>query len=171
MKPRFRFAFPPRGSSAWLPALLVPVLAGIAVLQLALPNAVALPPGGSVAGVGGGRAIPDPARVLPPVSLIARSPFTPVAGGNSNGAASDPLGGAVIAGTVQVGRARVAMVMEPSGHIRQVPPGGSIGGWRLVGLTASGARLSRGGNQLEVAFGARATPPQNHDNSNQEEEQ
>ena len=68
MKLPLHIALPPRGSPARLPFLAVPVLAGLAAVQLASPERIDLPSGGSVARMGL-VALPDaPPAVIAPLS-------------------------------------------------------------------------------------------------------
>lgn len=149
---------PPRDSRARLPVGLTLVLAALAAGQLALPHAVSLPPGGTVAMLATGHAPPPPARIGVPAILAVRPLFAPVVQAAAN-APIDPLGGAVIAGSVSRGGATFALVQMPGGVIRTVAPGAVIAGWRLVALTPAGAQLVRAGNSLFVAYGAHAVAP------------
>lgn len=137
--------------------MLAGVLALTLASQLLLPDAVALPPAGPI---GAGALLPrvaDPAPRGVPGAVLARPIFAPSgapAGGGTDGetvAAADPLGGATIAGFIGVGRARAAIVSQ-DGRVRRVGIGGTIAGWRLVGLTAEGAVLARGGERLRRGF-------------------
>ncbi len=160
LKHRFPIALPPSGSRARLPALIVPVLAAAALLQVMLPYADDLPAGGTPARPKRIAPPPQSPRVTVPAVLLARSLFTPVSGQATAAAApTDVLGGATIAGTVQRGRRVVAVVQERTGKIRYVGPGGTIAGWRISGLTARGARLTRGNEQFNAAYGAIAAGP------------
>lgn len=160
LKLRSPIALPPSGSSARLPALLLPVLAAAALLQLVLPYGDELPPAGVPAR--GKQVAPPPEvpRVLVPAALADRSVFSPVAAAAGDAPVpTDVLGGAVIAGTIRHGRQLYAVVQERGGRIRQVAPGGTVAGWRISALTPTGARLSRGSEQFTVAYGAIPTGP------------
>jgi hypothetical protein len=158
LKPRSAFILPPRGSRARLPYLVVPVLAAMAVVQLALPERIALPPGGTVARIAIS-ALPDPpAAVLAPPLLASRDLFAPPAKSD----VSDPLDGAVIAGVVQKGRLRLAVVQQASGQVRYIGIGGAIAGWRLAALDQAAARLTHGpGQSMLVTYGLHASLPKN----------
>ena len=151
---------PLRGSGTRMPLLLVPVLAGMAVLQVASPQRIDLPPGGPVARVGVA-ALPDapPTVIVPPV-LAARDLFAPSAKAGGATGPADPLNGAVIAGVVQQGPRRVGIVQQTGGKLRYVAVGGAIAGWRLAALNPAEARLTRGpGQNLLVPYGTHAAPP------------
>ncbi len=147
---------PPSGSSARLPALLVPVLLSAAVVQVMLPYADPLPVGGDAPRQTRLAPPPQVPLVLVPAALAVRGLFTPATGPGTAAAPSDVLGGAVIAGTVQRGRGRLAVVQERNGRVRYVAAGGMIAGWRIIGLAANGVRLSRGTEQITAAYGAPA---------------
>jgi len=160
LKHRFPFALPPSGSSARLPALLLPVLAAAALLQLLLPYGEELPAAGVPARQKHIAAPPEVPRVMVPAALQGRGLFSPAAAPAAGVAApTDVLGGAVIAGTVMHGRRLYAVVQERGGRIRHVAPGGMVAGWRIAGLTPSGARLQRGQEQFNAAYGAIPTGP------------
>jgi hypothetical protein len=145
---------PPPGSRARLPFLLVPVLTGMAVLQLAFPERIELPPGGSVARID----LAAQPMVTVPAQLATRDLFTPPAKTDRPDGPSDPLDGAVIAGVVQKGRLRLGIVHLASGAVRYVAVGGAVAGWRLASLDQAQARLTRGhGQHLRVAYGAHPT--------------
>ncbi len=163
MKPLFPFAWPRRGSPARLPAMLVPVLGALALVQFALPQddaplarsavaRLALPP------------VPQspPLLALPP-ALAQRALFASgtAAGakGGATGPAADPLGGIRLAGTVRVGQTMRALVQWPDGRISYAGVGSRLGTWNLVALTASTARLSGPSGSLTVTFGSRTPPP------------
>ena len=160
LKYRFPIALPPSGSSARLPALILPVLAAAALLQLLLPNAEDLPAGGVPSRQKHIAPPPQALRVAVPAVLEARSLFSPTAAPAAGAAApTDVLDGAVMAGTVMRGRRLYAVVQERTGRIRYVAPGGTVAGWRISGLTPGGARLTRGYEQFNAAYGAVAAGP------------
>ncbi len=150
---------PPRGSRARLPFLLVPMLAGMAVVQMALPERIDLPAGGAVTQIGA-VAVPDaPPMVIAPPLLAGRDLFAPPAIRGGPDSAGDPLGGAVIAGVIQKGRLRLGVVQQANGHLRYVAVGGDVAGWRLAALDQGEARLTHGpGQNLLVAYGMHASP-------------
>lgn len=161
-----RYLLPPprRADRTILPAALAALLVAMVAAQMTLTGDVELPEAGAVGGVGAGAPIARPVRVAVPPVLTARSVFAPdtVAALDSGGeggivAPPDPLGGAVIAGTVQVGRARYAVVQSPGGGSARVPLGGRINGWRLIGFADGGVRLRRGGEAMTAMFGGRAS--------------
>lgn len=156
---RFRLVPPSRADRTLLPAALVAVLAFAALVQLVATDAVDLP---SVGPIGVGAPLPpvrepDPRGV--PGAILSRAIFAPhraaatSGDGGGDSAPADPLGGATILGSVGVGRARYAMVQQ-DGAIRRVGIGGTIAGWRLVGLGQEGALLVRGRERLRRSFGA-----------------
>ncbi len=152
---------PARGSRARLPFLLIPVLAGMAVMQLAWPERIDLPPGGAVARVGV-LALPDaPPVVIAPLPA-SRDLFAPPARRGISNAAGDPLDGAVIAGVMQQGLLRLGIVRQANGQVRYVGVGGAVGGWRLAALDQAAARLTDGpGQSLLVPYGMHASPLKN----------
>ena len=165
---------PPRGSPVRLPLLLAALLIVLIVVQLAeqvlAPASADLPNVAMVARFGAGAPPVEPAPVFVPAALSAQPLFSPVstAAPGSAGAPPppDPLGGAVIAGVVQRGTVRLALVQGPGTKLRYVAPGGRIAGWRLVTLGPGEARLSRGHDHLDLAYGAHAVlaaPPQSAD--------
>ena len=160
LKPRFLITLPPRDSAARLPALLVPLLVGMAALQLALPGGITLPADGAAARLGNTVAQTDPPLVSAP-AILARNPlFSPSGASMAATAPPDPLNGAIIAGVMQRGRVRVAVVQLGNGRIAYLGLGGLVSGWRLVALNPGGARLAKGPREhLEVAYGAHATSP------------
>ena len=175
MKPRLRIILPPprgswpppRGSRARLPFLLVPVLAAMAVVQMASPEHIALPPAGTVARIALAPLPGAPPVVIAPPLLASRNMFAaPVKRGGPD-SANDPLDGAIIAGVVQQGRLRVGVVQQASGpggpgKVRYVGIGGTIAGWRLAALDQSQARLTHGPAQsLIVTYGLHPLPPGN----------
>lgn len=162
-----RYLLPPprRADRTILPAALAALLVVMVAAQMTLTGDVDLPEAGAVGGVGAGAPIARPPRVAIPPVLGARSVFAPdgvasLADGGEGAVAAppDPLGGAVIAGTVRVGRARYAIVQAPGGASARVPLGGRINGWRLIGFAEGGVRLLRGGERMTAMFGGRATP-------------
>lgn len=161
LTPRFPFSLPPRGSPARFPALLAPLLGLLAVVQVLLPARVDLPPAGAPARLAL-PALPDaPGTVGVPPALAGRALFAPSGtGGADSGAAPDPLGGTMIAGTLRRGGALVAVVQTPDGRVRYVPRGGAVAEWRIVGLDQGAARLGRAsGETLTVPYGSRAVAP------------
>jgi hypothetical protein len=144
----------------------VPLLAVLALVQLALPVAEPAPPPGRVA------RLPAPPMPRPPALLdvppvLARRPlFAPPGSaqaqdaGATPDAAPDPLGGARIAGMVRLGPTLRAVVQRPDGTIAYVGIGGKVGAWRLAALTDQAARLiGPGGATLAFPFGARTALP------------
>lgn len=180
MKRSFRSALPAlpsRADGTLLPALLAAVLAVAALLQFALTDGVALPPTGPV-GVGAPVSpVADPVPRGIPGAVLARPLFAPSAtsGGGGGGAAdaapADPLGGAQIAGSIGVGRTRVAIVTLPGGRLRRVGIGGVIAGWRLVALTDEGAVLARGRERLRRGFASGDLPAAQTTQSDDSEDQ
>lgn len=156
-----RFRFVPRlpDSDTRLPLALAVVLTVAAVAQLADTGEVELPPAGALGG--GARRVVEqggvpttPAAALGPRQLFA--PTRAAASATDGAVAADPLGGTRIAGSVTIGRRSYAIAIRPGQPPRRVPVGGAVGGWRLVALQPGAAVLRRGGERLEVPFGAQA---------------
>ncbi len=162
---RLPFALPPRGSPARLPFLLVPVLTLAAVVQLAAPERVDLPPGGLPARIGQTTAPVPPGPVPVPPAITARDPFLPISNKPPPPKPPpppppDPLRDAVIAGVVEQGGKRLGVVQYPNGAVGSIAVGGQLAGWRLDALTAADAHLSRGRHRkLVVAYGMHPSPP------------
>lgn len=157
MKSRFRFAPPARADGTLLPAALVAVLGAMALVQFVLTDPVDLPATGPIGGGGAQAALSDPGSRGVPPAFASRALFTPAAlpgaGGAAAQAAADPLGGAAILGLVGVGRARY-LVVQVAGSTRRVAIGGSVAGWRVIGVSDSAALLARGRERLTRPFGA-----------------
>lgn len=150
-----------RDTPARLPLVLAIVLAialaGQLVLATLFPATADLAAPAPAARLGAGPLPADPPPVTVPASLSGGSLFAPIPGvsGAAAGAAPpDPLGGMVIAGVVQRGRARLALVSGPGGTLRYVAPGGAIAGWRIAALGPHSALLTRGKDHLDLAYGA-----------------
>lgn len=163
-----RFRFVPRlpDSETRLPLALAVVLTVAAVAQLADTGAVELPSAGALGG--GARRVVEqggvpttPAAALGPRQLFAPTRTAASAGAVEGAVAADPLGGVRIAGSVTIGRRSYAIAVRPGQPPRRVPVGGVVGEWRLVALQPGAAVLRRGGERLEVPFGAQAAvaPP------------
>lgn len=156
-----------------LPAALVAALAVMAVAQLAITEPVELPPVGPI-GVGAPLALlndPQPRGV--PGLIASRPIFAPPAtanAGSDDGEAAviDPLGGAAIVGTVGVGRLRYAVV-QLGRATRRVSIGGTISGWRLIGLGDDAALLARGAERLRRPYGAGTGGTENKSGSSADE--
>ncbi|MDT0508403.1 hypothetical protein [Novosphingobium sp. MMS21-SN21R] len=150
---------PRREDGSLLPALLALLLAALLVVQFMIVTPVELPE----PALGAGRNTVAQALVagnaIAPKLIVENDVFSPLrsAGGSPDGASAGPLGGAVVAGSVSVGGRAYAMVIVPGGRISRLAPGGSINGWRLLGLTTGGARFGRGSERLDVAYGGQAT--------------
>lgn len=145
--------------AARFPAALALGLLALAAAQLALPSHIDLPPAASVARVSVGPLSVDPAPVFIPGTLVGGWLFSPVAAGSGGTAASDPLGGVTIAGVVQKGPLRLALVIGPGTTMHYVATGGLVAGWRLVSLGQNGALLRRGADHIDLAYGAHPVPP------------
>jgi hypothetical protein len=137
------------------------VLAAAAVVQLLLPYGEELPTSGVPLRQKQVAPPPEVPRVVIPPALAGRSVFSPGAAVSADGAAAptDVLGGAVIAGTVMHGRQLYAVVLERGDHLRHVALGGAVAGWRISALTPTGARLTRGSEQFNAAYGTIPTGP------------
>lgn len=141
-----------------LPALLALLLAVLLVVQFLIVAPVDLPE----AAIGVGRNAPSLSIVAQNAvadrAIAENDVFSPLrsAGGGADAVASGPLGGVVLAGSVAVGGRSYAMVIAPGGKVSRLAPGGSINGWRLLNLGASGARFGRGSERLDLPFGGSA---------------
>jgi hypothetical protein len=134
----------------------------MAVVQLAWPERIALPPGGTIARIELAPLPAAPPPVIVPPLLARRDLFAPPAKRGGPDSATDPLDGAVIAGVVQRGRLRLGVVQQAGGRVRYVAVGGAIAGWRLAALDQAGARLTHGpGQNLLVTYGLHASLPKN----------
>ncbi len=159
MKSRFRFASPSRADGTLLPAALVAVLGAMALVQLVLTDPVDLPATGPIGGGGAQAALADPGSRGVPAAFASRALFSPAALPGAAGAAqaaADPLGGAAILGLVGIGRARY-LVVQQGGASRRVAIGGSVAGWRVIGVSDSAALLARGRQRLTRPFGPSGT--------------
>ena len=156
MKSRFRFAPPARADGTLLPAALVAVLGAMALVQLVLTDPVDLPDAGAIGGGGAQAALADPGSRGVPPAFASRALFSPAAMPRAAGAAAaapDPLGGVAILGLVGVGRVRY-LVVQQNGATRRVAIGGTVAGWRVIGVSDSAALLARGRERLTRSFGA-----------------
>jgi hypothetical protein len=158
LKSRFRFAPPARADGTLLPAALVALLGTMALVQLVLTDPVDLPATGPIGGGGAQAALADPGSRGVPPAFAERALFSPTALPGAAGAAgaaqaADPLGGAAILGLVGVGRARY-LVVQVAGSTRRVAIGGTVAGWRVIGVSDSAALLARGRERLTRPFGA-----------------
>ncbi len=162
-----------------LPAALLTLLVGAAVLQLVLARDASLPQEGV------GRVAPALAeaairhRDAPPV-ILARPLFSPTRSMEArpivvgDEAAVGPLEGAVPVGMIARGRTARLFLRLPDGSIRVLSMGGSYMGWRLAGLSATGAAFVRGGEKRVIDYGSAAPAPasggENTDDEETEEE-
>jgi hypothetical protein len=172
LKLRSPIAAPRRGNGTLLPASLVALLAAMLMLQLLLTSNVELPPAGPVGGGGAHLRSPHVALVAVPAAIATRSIFAPRhAGGPA--APSAVLGGAVVAGTVRIGGRAYAVVQTNGCRTVNLPVGGMLGEWRLAALSSTGAWFVRGGERIEVGYGALPQPQAsgNADNEQEAEEQ
>lgn len=153
---------PPRAEDGTLlPAALLALLVGGVVLQLVLARDAELPPEGV------GRVAPALADIeisqnaaLP--VILARPLFSPTRSLAArplvlgDGAAIGPLEGAVPVGMIARGRAARLFLRLPDGSVRVMVPGSSYLGWRLIGLSDSGARFARGHEKIAIRYGTAA---------------
>ena len=158
MKLPFRSALPPLDSAARLPLLLAALLAAAFVVQLVAVDDVDLPPAGAIGGGrGAGDRPPEMVSATGGASIVARSMFAPNRA--ADGAAASPLGGMMVAGSVQIGRAAFVVVQGPGNRTSTIGIGGSVGTWRLRAIRANEALLVRGEERITVPFGAREAIP------------
>lgn len=171
MKSPFHFAPPNRADATLLPAALAALLGGMAVVQLALTDPVDLPATGPIGGGGMQAALADPGSRGVPPALAGRALFSPAAlpGAAGAQASADPLGAAAILGVVGVGRARY-LIVEQGGATRRVAVGGSIAGWRVIGVSENAALLAHGRERLTRPFGAGGAAGNSQPESSEESE-
>lgn len=127
-------------------------------VQLALTGDIALPVPGWT---GGGARAPMPAIAegfVPPI--LRGSPiFSPERTARANEAATSPLGGAAVAGSISIRGRGFAVMQLPGGRIVHLPVGGSYAGMRLTALGPDNALFLAGGKRIAVPFGTTMTPP------------
>ncbi len=153
---------PPRvENGTLLPAILVALLAGAAALQLVFARDVSRPDEGV------GRVAPALADVTihhrdaPPV-ILARPLFSPTRSlaarplNVGDTAVSGPLEGAVPVGMIARGRSARLFLRLPDGTVRWLGVGASYLGWRLTGLSTTGATFMRGAEKIAVNYGSAA---------------
>lgn len=171
MNSQFRFAPPARADGTVLPAALAALLGAMALAQLAWTDPVELPEAGPIGGGTPALAVADPGSRGVPPALGSRALFSPAAtpGSGQAQAAADPLGGAAVLGAVGVGRTRY-LVVQQNGAARRVAIGGSVAGWRVIGVSDSAALLARGRERLTRPFGA-GTPASGPEAETSEEDQ
>lgn len=163
---RYRFVPPSRADGTLAPAAFVAALAMMALAQFLLTDAVELPAVGPVGAGAPVAPVADPGTRGIPQTIMQRPIFAPsatAAGGEDGDTGPDPLGGVAIAGSVGVGRMRYVVVQEPGAALRRVGVGGTIAGWRLVGITDEAALLARGGERLRRPFGGKAGDGESQD--------
>ena len=159
--------FPPirprRNEGTILPAALAALLVTALALQFAFVRAdtTELEPGPVT--IAGGASSPPPEVALAPAQPVieARPIFSPARAGTGAGseAAStsvDPLAGATVAGAWSVGHRAYLVLRLPNGTSRTLSAGQSVSGWRLVAITATGARFVQAGKSILIPFGAAA---------------
>lgn len=135
------------------------LLAVACATQIALPDEDAPPPIAPMRAGGGAPAplprpaVPSPARIAA-AAAATRALFLPPPAPAAGGA-----GGPVVAGAISIGRRTLAIVEEPGGRIRQVPPGGRIGEWRLLRISPGDVTLGQGNARTRIPFGGRVTTP------------
>lgn len=150
------------------------VLALLLVVQLLLPGETpqlpVVPPGPGTIPAGLTQATVQ--QTVKPQELLTRPLFAPrMAMPLAGGGPVSPLGGATIAGSVAKGRRLLAAVRSSDGRIMMVPVGGTVSGWRIVSLGQSGARLRRGGETLDLAYGAQALSGGGEEESDEDAEE
>lgn len=175
MKLRFPLSPPRAEDGTLLPAALLALLAGAAALQLLFARDSSLP------GEGVGRVAPALAGVevrhrdVPPV-ILARPLFSPTRSMEArpitlaDTAAVGPLEGAVPVGMIARGRAARLFLRLADGSVRTLGIGSTYLGWRLTGLSASGATFARGGEKISIDYGS-AAPASASGGENTEDEE
>lgn len=159
MKLSFLLYLPRREDDSIFPALLALVLAVLMVVQFLIPDPIDLPEamldtGRSTAAEPFATGDAKAARLI--VESDVFSPERSV-GGNNDVSSTGPLGGMIVAGSVSIRGRAYAMVIAPSGRISRLARGGSINGWTLLSLSATGARFGRGSEKLDLPYGAQAS--------------
>lgn len=153
---------PPRADNGTLlPAALLALLVASAVLQLMLVRDDSLPDEGV------GRVMPGSTEATvshrdAPSVILTRPLFSPSRSMEARpiatgGVDAGPLEGAVPVGTIARGRAAQLFLRLPDGTVRAIGLNGSYLGWRLAGLSATGATFVRGAERMTIAYGSAAT--------------
>ncbi|MFM9976613.1 MAG: hypothetical protein ACKVOP_01015 [Sphingomonadaceae bacterium] len=140
--------------------MLAALLAMVFVLQLFLARADEdLPPVLAVSAARSNFIAPSVAPVAVPSGIFQRPLFAPRQSLAATGAvaAPPPLGGAVVAGTATIRRRTFAVVRRSDGSVANVAIGGVVSGWRLVALGQERAVFVKGGERLQIPYGAQPT--------------
>lgn len=94
-------------------------------------------------------------RAGPPAAGPPRRPLFPA----DAAPAAPPADAPVLLGIAgRLGRDAVALVRDGDGGVATLPPGGTIGGWRLDNLSADAALFTRNGERARVAMPAADAP-------------
>lgn len=158
MRLRFLSALPPLDRTSRLPLALTVLLLVSFVFQLLAANNVQLPEAGPVtSGLDRRPLVEDPRPATGGAVIVERSMFAPIAAPDKAG--TSPLGGTIIAGSVQTGRLLFAIVQGPGDRIARVRVGGQVGDWRLRAIRERDVVLIRDQEQITVPFGARGVLP------------
>lgn len=170
----FLSVLPRRADRTLLPAVLAGGLAVALLMQIVLPAAPDMP---SPLPVGTGMArfaAPSVGGSASPAAIMARPLFAPrqaMDGSGEGGGSAPVLGGASIAGTISAGGRTRAVVRRPNGEIYNIPVGGMISGWRLIGLGSGSARLRKDSQTIDLPFGAQALAPPTDAEKDEENEE
>ncbi|MGV3510860.1 MAG: hypothetical protein ACO1OX_02535 [Novosphingobium sp.] len=159
MKLPFLLYLPRREDDSMFPALLALVLAVLMVVQFLISDPIDLPE--ATVDIGRNTAAePFVTDSVEAARIIVESDvFSPVrsAGGGGDASFADPLGGAIVAGSLSVRGRAYAMVISPGGQVSRLAPGSRINGWTLLSLSSNGARFGRGTERIDLSYGAQAS--------------
>lgn len=153
---------PRRADRTRAPAAMAAVLAGMVVLQLALPRAVELPDGGAIPSLRLRAQQPNP--VVNDRIILDRALFAPsrrndiVVTQTATGTTASPLGGAIAVGLVNARGAVRVFVQAPDGAVRALVRGDTYLGWQLTSIGASGVVFTRGSQTLKMPLAASQPP-------------
>ena len=152
----FRWRLPRADDATLTPAVLAGVLVAMLVLQglwtepepladapVAMRHHVKPP-------------LPAMDRVTVDPTIAANAIFAPRGrtrpGSPASNAASSPLEGNLVTGSMSVGARSAVIVKRPDGRVVSVPVGGRIAGWMLRSIGQGAAVFVRNGRRLVVPF-------------------
>lgn len=174
MKLRSPLPLPRRADRAALPVACAVLLAGCAVLQLALTRPLEVPPAGWSGG-GARSGLPQIAGVgIDPVLrraiVFAPQRTTPAVATTGAGGAAHSAG-PVLAGAITVRGRAFAVFQRADGSVAHVPMGGAIGGMRIIAVSEAGGIVRRGGKTERLAFGRQINASPHSGDTSEEQDQ